>query len=465
MDELAFYGDGPEVVPLSLFPGWETLPYDTFSPYQDIVSDRLATLMRLPRLTRGIVVTTVATAMHRLLPSSYLERQSLLLQKGQKLAVDPFRRRLAESGYRYVSQVGEHGDAAVRGSILDLFPMGAERPYRIDLFDEVVDTIRTFDPDSQRSLDQVESVSVLPAREVALSDEGIARFRAKWRARFPGNPNACPVYREVSSGFAPPGIEYYLPLFYDSTQSLFDYFTNGCIVVFQDDATGAAGGYWNEVQHRYEQGRHDVERPLLPPSEIFFPPDAFLAAAGRQTGIDLSPLPGAGPGEHSVRFGTRVPAALPIDAHARDPLVVFRHFQSRFHGRVLIAAESPGRRETLLDLFAKHELRPASVTGWKEFLDSDQIFAITVAPLDTGVVLDEPEVAVISETQLFGDRAQQRRLRKRRQHDSEAVVRNLTELTSGAPVVHLEHGVGRFRGLTTLTVGDVPGEFIVLDYA
>ncbi|MBI2970107.1 MAG: transcription-repair coupling factor, partial [Gammaproteobacteria bacterium] len=463
--ELRFYGAAAEPVRALQFPGWEILPYDVFSPYQDIVSERLATLVNMPRLRRAVLVTTVATAMHRLLPSDFLARHSLLLQTGQTLEVEAFRRTLVESGYRFVSQVGEHGDAAIRGSILDIFPMGADQPYRVDLFDDVVDSIRTFDPESQRSVGRVEGVRVLPAREVALNDAGIARFRSNWRSRFTGNPNASAIYRDVSSGFAPAGIEYYLPLFFDSTQSLFDYLPGGCLVVYHENAEDAAARFWTNVQARYEQGRHDVERPLLAPEEVFYSPGEFLAMADRFRRIYLCGLPTAEPAGNRFGFGTRVPTAVPVDARARDPLAVFRKFQSGFGGRILVAAESPGRRESLYELFSEHELRPQAAAGWMDFLGGDQRLAITVAPLDNGALLADPEIAVVCEAQLFGDRVQQRRLRRRRQHDSEAVVRNLTELTPGAPVVHLDHGVGRFQGLATLTVGDVQGEYICLEYA
>ncbi|HEY7840829.1 MAG TPA: CarD family transcriptional regulator, partial [Gammaproteobacteria bacterium] len=461
LEEIRFF-DPLGAAPVQYFPAWETLPYDLFSPYQDIVSARLRALSELGRARRGLIVVPAATIMHRLLPGDFLRRHSLVLAAGERLDLSAFRVELAGSGYRFVPQVEEHGDAAVRGSLLDIFPMGAQAPYRIDLLDDVVDSIRSFDPETQRSQDRQERIEILPARETVLTDETIARFRSGWRQRFPGNPGDSPVYREVSAGNAPAGIEYFLPLFYEGTQSLFDYVPGACIVVFDEGVAGALDSFWKDVSERYEQGRHDRERPLLPPSELFYSPDELRALAARYPRIEAGGLTSALPG--AVSFSTRAPLQLPVDARARDPLLALREFLNRFGGRVLFAAESAGRRETLVELFGRHGLRPAPVSGWNEFLSGAGTLALTVAPLEQGAVLEEPRVAVISESQLFGERAQQRRLRRRRQQDSDAVVRNLTELTIGSPVVHELHGVGRYLGLTLLTAGGLPGEFIKLEY-
>ncbi|MBI2994242.1 MAG: transcription-repair coupling factor [Gammaproteobacteria bacterium] len=463
LDELSFYRGDANALPLLSFPSWEILPYDIFSPYQDIVSDRLSTLNQLAGLRRGLLVVPVATVMHRLLPGRHLRAHSLQLAVGQRLDMHGFRRGLADGGYRFVSQVLEHGDAALRGSLLDIFPMGAELPLRVDFLDDEIESIRSFDPETQRSLSTVERVDILPAREVDLTEAGIARFRAHWRSRFAGNPNHCPIYRDVSNGLAPAGIEYYLPLFYERTESLFDFLAGGCFIAFDEGAGAAIDAFWSDVLDRYEQGRHDIERPLLPPQELFHGAEEFRALLDPFPRIHISGL-SAGTEDGSVRFAARAPTSLPVDSRAKEPFGVFMAYLRQFGGRVLIVAESPGRRETLLELLGKHDLRPALVPGWNDFLAGDQALALTVAPLDRGAVLDDPRIAVITEAQLFGDRAQQRRLRKARQHDVDAIVRDLAELTPGAPVVHLDHGVGRFLGLTTLTVGDVPGEFICLEY-
>ena len=462
-DELNFYLGGAEPLPLLSFPAWETLPYDAFSPYQDIVSERLLTLQRLPDLERGVLVIPVATLMQRLLPGAYLRAHCFQLRVGETLNRDAFRQRMQDSGYAFVSQVAAHGEIAVRGSLLDVFPMGSAQPYRIDLLDDVVDSIRVFDPETQRSSAHVQDVAVMPAREVALTETGIAGFRNRWRSRFEGNPTDADVYREVSLGNAPAGVEYYLPLFYEHTECLLDYLHGDCTIIQLAGAREAVDQFWAEAGNRYEQGRHDRRRPLLSPAELFFPPEEFNGLLRRHALVRICGVGDDVNRAGAINYSTRVPMRIPVDGRARDPLAVLRQFIADFNGRVLIAAESLGRRETLLELFTRHGLRPALLADWAEFLGSDEPFTLVVAPLENGAVLREPLLAVISESQLFGERVQQRRLRRRRQ-DTEAVVRDLAELRPGAPVVHHQHGVGRYLGLMMLEVGNIPGEFICLEY-
>ena len=462
-DEIRFYLEPESPLELLSFPDWETLPYDLYSPYQDIISDRLATLSRLRHSRRFILPVPVTTVMHRLVPEQYLAAHSLSLETGQKLSLEEFRRELKTSGYNITPQVMEHGEAAIRGSLLDIYPMGARNPYRIDLFDDEIDSIREFDPETQRSTGTVESVQVLPAREVALTDAGIAHFRSAWRARFEGNPNDCPVYRDVSQGLAPSGIEYYLPLFFTDTSSLFDYLPDDCLLVLDETVRESIDQFWQEVQERYESHRNDQERPVLEPRELFLSPDDFLARIKPLSRVSCSHM--EQPGETGVfNYATTTPVRFSIDARARNPLAVFDRFLGEFDGRVLVTAETAGRRETLLELFQKHGLKPALVENWPAFLESNTGFGLTVATLEQGTQIDDPAIAVISESQLFGERVMQRRLRKRRQQDTDAIVRNLTELSPGAPVVHEDHGVGRYRGLVVLEAGGIPAEYIALEY-
>ncbi len=461
--ELRVFNDANADTPLLTLPDWETLPYDLFSPYQDIISERLETLFRLPRTNKGILVAPVTTLMHRLMPYDYLQTNSLVLDVGQALPIDIFRKKLNDQGYRFVDQVTEHGEVSVRGSLLDLFPMGAVRPFRIDLFDEEIDSIRTFDIESQRSIDKVESIRVLPAREVPLVDEGIARFRANWRARFEGNPNECPVYRDVSQGLAPAGIEYYLPLFYQETSTLFDYLGGDAIVVLDDGVCEAAASFIEDVASRYEQERYDIQRPILPPQDVFLNDNDLFTAIKPYKQVHIARL-SADDKQQPLEFNSDMPPSLTIDARSKKPLALIEHFLETFSGRVLIAAESLGRRETIMELLKPLGL-PTHVENWQAFLSSEEDFAIAVLPIDAGMILHDPDIAVITESQLFGERVSQRRLRKRRQQDADAVVRNLTELRIGAPVVHEDHGVGRYLGLMTLETGGIPGEFIQLEYA
>ena len=495
-------------VPLLHLPDWETLPYDALSPHQDIVSERLATLHALPDARRGILVATVSTLLARIAPRGFVEGNTLRLSLGDRLELDATRRQLEIGGYRCVSQVMEHGEFAVRGSLLDLFPTGAARPYRIDLFDAEVDTIRTFDPESQRSLDRTESIRLLPAREFPLDQAAIGRFRAAWRARFEGNPNACPVYRDVSEGFAPAGIEYWLPLFFDRTDTLFDYLPESVLVVELARSREQAAAFWEDTGERHEQRRHDTERPVPPPGELFLAPHelgAALAAyprvvvradpadAGserdaqgeaeataerggpgravrppstlaRARGAPRTPAPSLARGR--VEFATAAAPALPADARAEDPFVLFKQFRERFAGRILLLVESPGRQETLVETLRRHGLDPCRAADWAGFLDDpdEPQFGIVLSQVESGVVLDDPAVALIPEALLFGRRTSSRR-RRARSRDAESVIRDLTELKAGDPVVHEHYGVGRYLGLVTLTAAGVTGEYLNIEYA
>lgn len=463
-EEIRFFLDKDSHTKLLSFPDWETLPYDLYSPYQDIISERLATLVSLKSLQCIILVVPVTTIMHQLMPEQYLLSHSLYLKKGQKLPLDDFRQKLGNSGYNITPQVIEHGEAAIRGSLLDIYPMGARNPYRIDLFDDEIDSIREFDPETQRSIGTVESVQILPAREVALTDEGIANFRSAWRARFEGNPNDCPVYRDVSQGLAPSGIEYYLPLFFQDTSSLFDYLPDQCLLFLDEEIQETVETFWQEVQARYESHRHDPERPVLKPAEIFLDPTRFFTRIKPFAKINCRHMEQQD-GNGVTNFATTTPVRFSVDARAKQPLAVFQRFLDEFHGRVLIVAETLGRRETLIELFQRNNLKPSMFDDWMDFLNSDDQFGLTVATLEQGTQIDDPSIAIVTESQLFGDRVMQRRLRKRKQQDTDAIVRNLTELTMGAPIVHEDHGVGRYMGLTVLEAGGVPAEYIALEYA
>lgn len=462
LDELKFFAKGSHLNFLSL-PDWETLPYDQFSPYQDIISERLQTLYSLSHIEQGIVVVPITTAMHRLLPANYLQQHSIQIQKGESISLEEFKQQLLKKGYRFVEQVVEHGDVAIRGSLVDLFPMGATYPFRVDLFDDEVDTIRSFDHETQRSIEKVDEIQILPASEIALTDEGIANFRQSWRAKFEGNPNDCPIYKDITQAIAPAGIEYYLPLFYLSTDTLFDYFSDSSLIIIDEAVRESMESFWEDVESRYEQTRHDRERPVLKPREIFLNEhDVFNHIKPFQQ-IHITSLSETENVTHE--FATHLPKTLTVDARANEPTALLEHFLNEFSGRVLVVAETAGRRETLLELFKQTDRKPHEVENWQSFITIKEDFCITVSPLEQGLLIDEPSIAVISESQLFGERVMQRRLRRRKKTDAEAVVKNLTELRIDAPVVHEDHGVGRYKGLITMTVGEVEGEFIMLEYA
>ncbi len=458
-EELAFFA--PEL-PVLHFPDWETLPYDLFSPHQDIVSQRIATLYQLPELSHGVLVVPITTALHRLAPKRFLLGSSLVLDVGQKLDVEQMRLRLEAAGYRCVDTVYEHGEFAVRGALIDLFPMGSALPYRIDLFDDEIETLRTFDPENQRSIDKVESIRLLPAREFPLKKEAVTGFRARFRERFDVDFRRCPIYQDLSTGITPAGIEYYLPLFYEETATLFDYLPEDSQVFSLPGIEQAAEQFWNDVRNRYEERRVDPERPLLPPAELFMPVEdcfARLKLWPRVVASQQDVEPGIG----RERFPAQPLPELAIESKASEPLGKLRQFLDGFPGRVLFTAESAGRREVLLELLARLKLRPQEVEGWGGFLASEERLAIAIAPLDEGLLLDE--VALVAESPLFGQRVMQRRRREKSRDGGDNVIKNLTELREGAPVVHIDHGVGRYQGLVTLEIEGQAQEFLLLQYA
>jgi transcription-repair coupling factor (superfamily II helicase) len=459
--ELPFFtAQNTEVLAL---PDWETLPYDNFSPHQDIVSERLHTLYRLPHLRQGILVVPITTLMHRLPPRDYVVGSSLVLSTGDTLDIDAFRQTLEKSGYRSTDTVYEHGEFAVRGAVLDLYPMGSELPFRIDLLDDEIDTLRTFDPESQRTIAQTESIRLLPAREYPLDDAGIRRFQQNWYRRFEGDPDASPVYTEVSAGRAPGGCEYYLPLFFDACASLFDYLPENSAMVAVGDHHRAASQFWNEVCTRHAEYGIDPRRPLLPPTEGFVPVEELYSQLRDYAVLELR-LHADAP----VHLATDAapPPELAADVGAAELSDRLQQLLGGHRGRVLLCAESAGRRQILEESLTAAGQTPDAVTRWREFIDGDMPLAISVAPIDRGLYLGPDQPTLVCESQLFGSRiAQRRRRRRASQTDPDAVFRDLTELREGAPVVHLEHGVGRYIGLQHLELGGEAGEFLTLEYA
>lgn len=374
--ELSFFA--PDL-PVLHFPDWETLPYDLFSPHQDIISQRIAALYRLPELSHGVLVVPITTALHRLAPTKFLLGSSLVLDVGQKLDVEQMRTRLEASGYRYVDTVYEHGEFTVRGSLIDLFPMGSKLPFRIDLFDDEIETLRTFDPENQRSIDKVDTVRLLPAREFPLQKDAVTRFKARFRERFDVDFRRCPIFQDLSSGITPAGIEYYLPLFFDETSTLFDYLPQDTQVFSLPGIEQAAENFWNDVRNRYEERRVDPSRPLLPPAELFLPVEDCFARLKNWPRVVASQQD-VETGVGRERFPARELPNLAIEAKATQPLAALAGFLDEFPGRVLFTAESAGRREVLLELLERLKLRPKTVDSWPDFVASKERLAITIAP-------------------------------------------------------------------------------------
>jgi transcription-repair coupling factor (superfamily II helicase) len=472
--ELQFFAD-PATLPVVLFPDYETLPYDLFSPHPDLTSQRLATLSALPGLKRGIVVASIDALLQRLPPRAFVDAHTLQLKAGERIDIEAFRTRLAAAGYSSVSQVVAHGEFAVRGSLIDLYPMGAPAPYRVDLFDDTIESIRTFDPETQRSTDKLAGVRLLPAREFPLHADAIKDFRRRYRIRFEGDLSRSLVYKSVSDGHPTGGIEYYLPLFFEAAATLFDYLPAGSWLADTAGLEAAAQRFHTDTAERYEQRRHDIERPLLAPGELFLEGDSLDAALAALPRIDLSrhkvePI-GAALDRPTVNY-TNVPTQLPpplrLDPRASHPaaeLAAFiRRFQAEHAGRVLIAAESAGRREVLLEQLRQQELFPKAAEGWWEFRGNGLPLCITVNPEVGALYAPDAGLALITEEQLFGERARQERRRRRAERDPETLLRELKDLAEGAPVVHEEHGVGRYRGLQVLDIDGQPNEFLVLEY-
>jgi len=459
----------PADCPLLTLPDWETLPYDVFSPHQDIVSQRLKTLYQLARLDRGVVIVPVSTLLLRICHRDYLEQNSFLIKKGQQADLAALKRQLAAVGYRSVEQVMEHGEFSARGSILDLYPMGAATPYRIDFFDNDVDGIRTFDPDNQRSQAQVDQIELLPAHEFPTDQAAIERFRIAYRERFAARNEKESLYQQVSQGMLPAGIEYYLPLFTEKTATLFDYLPTNSRFLLLGDIEHAAEKFWQELKRRYDDRAIDLLRPILKPNELYLSVDQLFAALKQHGRIRLSQatLPSrAGQANATVS----ALADLSVNHQLKNPLQALQQFMlslKQQQGRALFFVESEGRRESLLQLLHKAGIRIAQYDNLAAFEQSKDDLGIIVGALEQGVLIEKPGLlALISENELFGQKISQRRRRKRSQQaSSDTVIRNLAELNLGQPVVHLQHGIGRYQGLQLLDAGGISAEFVTIEYA
>ncbi|MBE9515809.1 MAG: transcription-repair coupling factor, partial [Proteobacteria bacterium] len=466
--ELAFFSSNDDPIPILNFPDWECLPYDSFSPHQDIVSQRLLTLSRLPQLRKGVVLTTISTIMHRLTPTDYVSGHSFQLTKGDKLDLVEFRDRLSHASYRAVSQVMEPGEFAVRGGIIDIYPMGSTKPYRIDLFDDEIDTLRSFDPETQRSIDTLERIELLPAREFPFTEEGVRRFRQAFRAQFEGDPTKTGIYHDISNGIVPAGAEYYLPLFFEQTTTLFDYLPDSATIIADTGIEAAAGQFQAEITERFMDRSHDRQRPILKPEQLFLEPDWTIAQLKSYPIIEF----GGGSEDHAflseapcTSYNSSLPQQLPVDHRHASPYHLFFDYLKSSSHRCLLVAETAGRKETLRELLLANDISPATITDWAEFIASDCSVGLVTATLDRGLILGDPLIAVITESQLYGERAAQRRRRSQEAREPDAIIKSLAELRIGDAVVHEEHGVGRYLGLEILDVGDGPTEFLTLEYA
>ncbi|MDE2586219.1 MAG: transcription-repair coupling factor, partial [Betaproteobacteria bacterium] len=445
-----------------LLPDWETLPYDNFSPHHDLVSERLATLYAVTRGECDVLLVPASTAVYRLTPPSYLAAYTFFLKKGERLDAEQFRTQVTLAGYTHVTQVVSPGEYSIRGGLIDLFPMGSALPYRIDLFDEEIETIRTFDADSQRSLYPVPEIRLLPAREFPMDDKGRTRFRQRFREVFEGDPAKSGIYKDISSGIPSAGVEYWLPLFFEETATLFDYLPKDTVLCQHRDVPGALQDFWRDTQSRYDLLAGDKARPLLPPAELFLSEEQFFVAAKPYGRIVLGLAAGATEG--AAPLADPVPSVA-VERRAEDPLIALKAFIDGYPGRVLLLAESAGRRETLQQLLQEHGLKPAVSADLAAFLSGDARLALSVGPLQTGFALPG-QIAFITENELYaGSPTRKSRKEAQRRASMDNWLRDLTELKVGDPVVHESHGIGRYMGLIHMNLGDGDTEFLELHYA
>ncbi len=437
------------------FPGWETLAYERFSPHPEAISQRLRVLNRLPALQQGVCVVDIHTLMQRLAPVEYLRGRCFDFQPGQRLNLEQMRQSLTDQGYHAVPEVHDPGEFAIRGSLLDLFPMGSAVPYRIELFDDEIDTLRSFDPENQRSAEPVSAIRLLPAQEYPTDEAALRAFRSRYRERFDIDLRHCAFYQDLKQGIVPAGSEYFLPLFFEQTANLLQHFSQPPLLVLEAGVETAMERFWLQVQARYEQFRHDLQHPILKPEELYYPPESLQA--------QLKTHPAIRPGRAKAPQLAREAPALPLHVKDRPTGEALRQWLDEHPQRLLLACDSAGRREAMLETLRGAGFHPASVNDWPAFVQGEQRLSLAELPLSDGFVLED--LAVLTEKQLLGERAQRQTLKQRRTRDADALISDLTELHPGAPVVHEDHGVGRYLGLEKLDVGEQAAEFLAIEYA
>jgi len=443
-------------IPLLRFADWETLPYDAFSPHQDIISARLETLSQLPDLRQAIVLTTLASAVSRLCPRSHIDAQRFILSEGQNLKLETLAAQLISGGYLNVESVREHGEFAIRGALMDVFPMGAEQPIRIDWFDDEIESLRSFDTETQRSTNKLSALKILPAREIPSTQSAIQTFRRHWRERFESNPIKTPIYQDISNGIIPAGIEYYLPLFFEKTDSFFDYLPKESLICFQQDLSIQLDFLDSEFAARHDSLSYNIERPVLIPNEINLRREEFHQLLNQFPKLSINEE-----GKHPELAELPI---LTLEAKAENPIHRLAHFIDSPIKRILIVAETAGRREALLELLGKYTITPHVYETWQAFLQGKHSICITTGDLQQGFTLSG-NIAIIAENQILGERVSQRRRQKIADINEDAIIRNLTELRLNAPVVHIDHGVGRYLGLTNLEIDGQENELLTLGYA
>ncbi|ENO87896.1 transcription-repair coupling factor [Thauera linaloolentis] len=461
-EEIAWAAPG---LRLHLLPDWETLPYDNFSPHQDLISERLSSLYAISRGETDVVLVPASTALYRMAPPSYLAAYTFFLKQGERLDVEQLRAQMTLAGYAHVTQVVSPGEFSVRGGLVDLFPMGSPLPFRIDLFDDEVESIKTFDPDTQRTVYPTGEIRLLPAREFPLDDKGRTHFRSRFRETFEGDPTRAAIYKDVSNGIAPAGIEYYLPLFFDETATLLDYLPADTTVLLHRDVPTAIAEFWRDTRSRHDLLKGDRSRPVMQPEQLFLSDEDFFSALKGRPRLLLDARADA-----AAEGAIALPLPdLAVERKATDPLHKLKAFQAgdgfRDGGRILLLADSPGRRETMADYLAEYGLKPDAMGDFAAFVDGGACFALGVSPLANGFMLPEAGLAVVTEAELYAATARTRTRRdSRKAATMEGWLRDLSELRVGDPVVHVSHGIGRYLGLIHMNLGEGDTEFLHLEY-
>ena len=450
----------------TVFPDWETLPYDVFSPHQDIISDRIQILTDLPKTQQAVLIVPLPTLMHQLAPTDFLASRAFDYQIGATLDREQLNQQLIRAGYQRVESVYEHGEYAFRGSIIDIFPMGEKTPFRIDLLDNDIESLRIFDPETQRTLSNVEQLRLLPAREFPLDKEGINHFLNNWHDHFEPPLTECPIYRDIKQGIATQGIEYYLPLFFQQTATLFDYLPEQIQIFTQAGLDTAARGFWQDINSRYDEYGVDPQRPLLPPKEIFIAVETLFSQLKKFNITQISQDPAkSAAGNKNIQISDLPDIA--VNAKLNNPLDKLQEFVSNVPAttKLLFCAESAGRREALIELLKEGDFNPRSCESWQQFIDCGEHLGITTYPIDRGFYHADRKLCLITEGELFGQQVMQRRRRSTAAESPDYIFKSLAELKIGAPVVHIDHGVGRYSGLITLKVEKSQQEFLSLSYA
>ena len=457
--EIDFFQDPIEPIPVHRLLDWECLPYDLFSPHPDITSQRLRTLSRLPQIKRGILLLTLETLIQRLPPKPFILEQSFSLEVGEPLDMEAMRERLSNSGYRLVGQVMAPGEFAVRGGLFDIFAMGARYPFRLDLFGEIIEGIRLFDPETQRSAESTTTISLLPAREFPITSESIDLFRQNFRRLFEGDPQQQQIYREVSRGNPIQGIDYYFPLFFENTGTLFDYLPDAVGWVIDRALPEASNTFWSGIHDRHALVAQDPERHVLPPHYLFQTTQELTEKMSDQRVIHLTQGSGS-----IVSYGTELPGEYPVETDKDSPYNSLISHLRTTNRTILIVADSLGRKEVLKEIIESYGFNSTD-SHWKGITSRDPtVINFSVGSLERGLILENEQIEVISNTQLYGRRVTRERRSERSARDPHSIIRSLAELNIGDPIVHDEHGVGRYLGLQTLGIEQQDTEFLALEY-